>query len=146
MLLTISIIERHEKTNKRLNKTNEQKEERTWKNVDSSRMSNLLLLLWLTMISCEKIKAMDTLKYRNIEKKPAISDFVSSERSDTTWGERKLLINELTPSDFTVFFLDASLLSYPDLTTTTLTPPMPQWDRIWLQEIRPVWWQSCFRQ
>ena len=146
MLLTISIIERHEKTNKRLNKTNEQKEERTWKNVDSSLMSNLLLLLWLTMISCEKIKAMDTLKYRNIEKKPAISDFVSSERSDTTWGERKLLINELTPSDFTVFFLDASLLSYPDLTTTTLTPPMPQWDRIWLQEIRPVWWQSCFRQ
>ena len=98
------------------------------------------------MISCEKIKAMDTLKYRNIEKKPAISDFVSSERSDTTWGERKLLINEQTPSDFTVFFLDASLLSYPDLTTTTLTPPMPQWDRIWLQEIRPVWWQSCFRQ
>ena len=31
MLLTISIIERHEKTNKRLNKTNEQKEERTLK-------------------------------------------------------------------------------------------------------------------
>ena len=91
------------------------------------------------MISCEKIKAMDTLKYRTIEKKPAISDFVSSERSDTTWGERKLLINELTPSNFTVFFLDASLLSYPDLTTTTLTPPMPQRDRIWLQEIRPVW-------
>ena len=47
-------------------------------------MSNLLFLLWLIKISCEKIKAMDTLKYRNIEKKPAISDFVSSERSDTT--------------------------------------------------------------
>ena len=85
------------------------------------------------MISCEKIKAMDTLKYRTIEKKPAVT------RSDTTWGERKLLINELTPSDFTLFFLDASLLSYPDLTTTTLTPPMPQRDRIWLQEIRLVW-------
>ena len=69
---------------------------------------------------------MDTLKYRNIEKKPAISDFVSSERSDTTRGERKLLMNELTPSQFTVFFLDASLLSYPDLTTTTLTQPMQQ--------------------
>ena len=69
---------------------------------------------------------MDTLKYRNIEKKPTISDFVSSERSDTTWGERKLLINEQPPSDFTVFFLDASLLSYPDLTTTTLKPPVPQ--------------------
>ena len=55
---------------------------------------------------------------------------VSSERSDTTWGERKLLMNELTPSYFTVFFLDASLLSYPHLTTTTLTPPMPQWDRM----------------
>ena len=32
-------------------------------------MSNLLFLLWLIKISCEKIKAMDTLKYRNIEKK-----------------------------------------------------------------------------
>ena len=37
-------------------------------------MSNLLFLLWLIKISCEKIKAMDTLKYRNIEKKPAISN------------------------------------------------------------------------
>ena len=70
MLLTISIIERHEKTNKRLNKTNEQKESEPWKNVDSSLMRILLFLLWLTMISCEKIKAMDTLKYRNIEKSP----------------------------------------------------------------------------
>ena len=32
-------------------------------------MSILLFSLWLTMIKCEKIKAMDTLKYRNIEKK-----------------------------------------------------------------------------
>ena len=31
MLLTISIIERHEKTNKRLNNTNEQKEDQTLK-------------------------------------------------------------------------------------------------------------------
>ena len=72
-------------------------------------MSNLLFLLWPIKISCEKIKAMDTLKYRHIEKKPAISDFVSSEHSDTTWGKQKLLMNELTPSHFTVFFLDASL-------------------------------------